>query len=76
MDQQQADANANALLEPFDTGHKGYLQRSELPHSYQLALRRGPAGTGAAGSAAILEVYRTPPISPIGCPSPRVLARQ
>lgn len=52
--------SAVKLLEQFDTGHKGYLERSDLPHSYRLSLRAGPASAGAAGPAAILELYRTP----------------
>jgi Ca2+-binding EF-hand superfamily protein len=49
---------AAKLLEALDTGHKGYLEKSDLPRSYQLTLRRGPATSGAlGGQAAILALY-------------------
>jgi Ca2+-binding EF-hand superfamily protein len=46
------------LLEQLDTGHKGYLESRDLPTSHQLALRGGPADTGAAGAAAFVALYR------------------
>jgi Ca2+-binding EF-hand superfamily protein len=47
------------LLDTLDAGHKGYLERADLPRSYQLALRRGPASAGGAGGA-IFDLYRGP----------------
>jgi Ca2+-binding EF-hand superfamily protein len=46
------------LLEQLDNGHKGYLVSRDLPNSHQLALRGGPADTGAAGAAAFVALYR------------------
>ena len=47
------------LLEQLDTAKKGYLEARDLPKSYQLALRQGPASTPAAGGAAFLALYQT-----------------
>jgi Ca2+-binding EF-hand superfamily protein len=49
---------AGKVLDQLDTEHKGYLERKDLPHSYQLAMRQGPASTPAAGGAAVFELYR------------------
>jgi Ca2+-binding EF-hand superfamily protein len=45
------------LLDQLDTEKKGFLVRGDLPHSYQLTLRRGPAGAGALGGAAAFFDY-------------------
>jgi Ca2+-binding EF-hand superfamily protein len=47
------------LLDQFDPERKGYLTRSDLPRSYQLTLRRGPAGGGAGGALAFFDMYNS-----------------
>jgi Ca2+-binding EF-hand superfamily protein len=48
------------LLDQLDKQHKGYLTKTDLPYSYQLTLRRGPATSGAIGNAAaVFDLYRT-----------------
>jgi Ca2+-binding EF-hand superfamily protein len=43
---------APKLLERLDRDGKGYLTRQDVPRSYRLALRRGPAGAGGAADVA------------------------
>jgi Ca2+-binding EF-hand superfamily protein len=51
---------APKLLAEFDRAGKGHLTRDDVPKSYRLTLRRGPAdGTGIAGIAAVLSQYFT-----------------
>jgi Ca2+-binding EF-hand superfamily protein len=46
------------LLDQLETQKKGFLVKADLPHSYQLALRRGPASTGGlGGAAAFFDLY-------------------
>jgi Ca2+-binding EF-hand superfamily protein len=46
------------LLDQLDAQKKGYLVKADLPHSYQITLRRGPASTGGlGGAAAFFDLY-------------------
>jgi Ca2+-binding EF-hand superfamily protein len=46
------------LLGRLDTAKKGFLIKTDLPHSYQLTLRRGPASSGGGGGpAAFFDLY-------------------
>ncbi len=49
---------AAKLLDRLDPDRKGYLVRADIPRSYQLTLRRGPASAG--GGAGILDLYSRP----------------
>ncbi len=48
---------ASKLLEQFDRDGKGHMTRADLPRSYRLAVRRGPANRGGGELSAILESY-------------------
>jgi Ca2+-binding EF-hand superfamily protein len=51
---------APKLLSELDHAGKGYLVREDVPRSYRLTLRKGPAdGQGIAGIAAALSQYFT-----------------
>ena len=57
---------APQLLERLDRDGKGYLTREDVPRSYRLTLRRGPAGAGGAADVAAavnryLGGYRSEP---------------
>jgi Ca2+-binding EF-hand superfamily protein len=45
---------APKLLARLDRDGKGHLTRDDVPHNYQLTLRRGAANAGALGGAAAL----------------------
>jgi Ca2+-binding EF-hand superfamily protein len=65
---------AAALLGKLDGAGKGYLTRGDLPRSYRLTLRRGPAGNAGDDYSALLariyggaskaETYKTPTAGP------------
>ena len=42
------------LLDQFDVDKKGYITKDDLPKSYALTIRRGPASQGALGGIAAL----------------------
>src|SRR5262245_18467931 len=49
---------APQLLAKLDRDHKGFLTREDIPHSYRLEMRRGPAGpNGLNGAAAFFDLY-------------------
>jgi Ca2+-binding EF-hand superfamily protein len=49
---------APKLLEKFDRGHKGHLTKEDIPRSYRLTVRRGPAATGGLNAAnAFFDAY-------------------
>jgi Ca2+-binding EF-hand superfamily protein len=46
------------LLDQLDTDKKGFLLKTDLPRSYQITLRRGPASSGGlGGAAAFFDLY-------------------
>src|SRR5262249_55420118 len=66
---------AVALLERFDVEKRGYLTRADIPKSYRLSIRRGPAGSNSDdysavfaaiyGGGAKAESYATPTAGPL-----------
>ncbi len=48
---------AAGLLKRLDGAGKGHLTRADIPRSYRLTLRRGPANTGSGAIADVVDLY-------------------
>jgi len=62
--------SAVALLERYDLKRSGHLTRTDLPRSYRLTLRRGPAGSNPYGGLAAIYGHgraSSPPDSITAC---------
>src|SRR5581483_1485747 len=51
---------AAALLDKLARAGRDYLTRADIPRSYQLAVRRGPAGADGGQAAAFAALYGGP----------------
>src|SRR5262249_36737224 len=51
---------APKLIEQLGRGKEGYLTAQDLPRSYRLEVRRGPANQGGGGPNALAAAYLTP----------------
>ena len=49
--------SAPKLLAKFDRGNKGFLTKEDLPRSYRLEVRRGPANQGNLGGFNFFDLY-------------------
>ena len=48
---------APELLKGLDRDGKGYLTQADVPHTYRVLLRRGPADQGLNNPAALVSLY-------------------